>query len=102
VKDKHTTITGFFRFGTLAALMAVIGMSFSCMTTYDARGNPMQTVDPAVAIAGVAAAGLVGYALANDNGSSSHSHYSNHTYYGGGGYHHGGYYHSEMAYNPCY
>jgi len=73
---------------TLAALLVPIGMSVSCMTTYDAYGRPMQTVDPAVAVAGVAAAGLIGYAAGN------HHHYHNHHgYYGGyygGGYYRGG------------
>lgn len=79
----------------MGAVLALFGMSVSCMTTYDARGNPLQTVDPAVAIAGVAAAGLVGYAIANDNG-----HHHNH-YYHGGGYYRGGY-RSGYAYNPRY
>lgn len=53
------------------------------MTTYDAQGRPMQAVDPGVAVAGAAAAGLVGYALANDN-----NHCHNNYYYGHGGYYH--------------
>jgi len=62
------------------SLVAALGFSsVSCMTTYDTNGRAMQTVDPAVAIAGVAAAGLIGYAIANDNHGSNH-------YYGGGGY----------------
>jgi hypothetical protein len=57
--------------------------SVSCMTTYDSYGRPMQTVDPGLAIAGVAAAGVLGYALANDN-DNGHRHYNRH--------HRGGYY----------
>ena len=49
------------------AVMAAVGASVSCMTTYDINGRPVQSVDPAVAIAGVAAAGLAGYAIANSN-----------------------------------
>jgi hypothetical protein len=79
---------------TLGALLAVIGMSTSCMTTYDARGNPVQSVDPGVAIAGVAAAGVVGYAIANDNRGSRYHH---HHYRRSGGYYSRGY-----AYNPRY
>ncbi len=60
----------------LFALAACSFASVSCVTTYDTMGRPVQTVDPAVAVAGVAAAGVLGYALANDN----HHH------------HHGGYY----------
>ena len=71
---------------------ACIASSVSCMTTYDAYGRPVQSVDPALAVAGVAAAGLLGYAVANNQ--------SNHCYYGGGyGYYGGGYY---RGYRPCY
>lgn len=65
------------RFSTVLALLLAIGTSMSCMTTYDSAGRPVQSVDPAVAVAGAAAAGLIGYAIANDN-------YHHH--------HHGGYY----------
>ena len=59
-------------------------MSMSCMTTYDAYGRPMQTVDPALAVAGIAAAGIIGYAAADNH------HYHNDYYYGGGGGYYGG------------
>jgi len=55
--------------------------SVSCMTTYDSAGRPVESVDPAVAIAGAAAAGLVGYSIAN-NRSNRHYHR------GGGHYYH--------------
>lgn len=60
-----------------AALIVSAGLGTSCVTTYDAAGRPVQTVDPAVAVAGAAAAGLIGYAIAND-------HHHHHGYYGGG------------------
>jgi hypothetical protein len=59
--------------------------SVSCMTTYDVEGRPMQTVDPGLAIAGVAAAGVLGYAIANNNHNNHHRHYHG----GGYGYHRG-------------
>jgi len=62
------------------------------MTTYDAYGRPVQSVDPALAVAGVAAAGLVGYAISNNN--------NNYNCYRGGGYYGGGYY--RGGYGPCY
>lgn len=68
------------RITTLVALTLAAVASMSCMTTYDSAGRPVQSVDPAVAVAGVAAAGLVGYAIANN-----HDHHRHH-YYGGGGY----------------
>jgi hypothetical protein len=40
----------------------------SCMTTYDAYGRPVQSVDPGAAAAGVAAAGIIGYAAGRDRG----------------------------------
>lgn len=64
----------------MIALAACAGFSSSCMTTYDVNGRPVQSVDPALAVAGVAAAGLIGYAAGNDN----HHHH--------GGYYRGGYY----------
>ena len=69
-------------------------MSVSCMTTYDAYGRPMQTVDPGLAVAGVAAAGLIGYAAANNNNHHHHDrgYYQGNGYYGGGGYYRGGRY----------
>lgn len=73
-----------------SALVAVAGSSVSCMTTYDEYGRPVQSVDPAVAIAGVAAAGLIGYAAANNN--NHHDHHYRGGYYGGGGYYRGGCY----------
>lgn len=48
-----------------AGLLAVMGAS--CTTAYDAYGRPQAVVDPGVAVLGVAAAGLAGYALANRN-----------------------------------
>ena len=85
----------------LAALLACATLSASCTTSYDAYGNPRQSVDPGVALMGVAAAGIVGYALADDNNHSC----SQNNYYGGGGYgygggHYGGHYHG--GYSHCY
>ena len=57
-----------------AILLTSLG-GVSCMTTYDAYGRPVQSVDPGAAVAGVAAAGLIGYALANDN---DHGHHRSH------------------------
>jgi hypothetical protein len=69
------------------ALIASVGSGVSCMTTYDSYGRPVQSVDPGLAVAGVAAAGLVGYAIANDN-DDHHPHY----YPRRGGYYRGGRY----------
>jgi hypothetical protein len=71
------------------------------MTTYDTYGRPVQSIDPGLALAGVAAAGIIGYAAANDNsGHRGHRRVRtvHHTNYNqgfcddgfGGGYGHGG------------
>jgi len=70
----------------LAVLLVGIGSSVSCMTTYDAYGRPVQSVDPGMAVAGIAAAGLVGYAIANDNNHHHGGYDGAPRYYGGGGY----------------
>lgn len=74
-----------FRLLQTGALLALLGTSTSCVTTYDRAGRPVQTVDPGLAVAGVAAAGLVGYAIGQHN---DHHHGG----YYGGGYYGGGYY----------
>ncbi len=81
------------RLTALSALVVAIGSSVSCMTTYDAYGRPVQSVDPGVAVAGAAAAGMIGYAIANDD-HHHHGYYrgGRHGYYGGGGYYRRGYY----------
>jgi hypothetical protein len=73
-----------------AAILTLAAGSVSCMTTYDSAGRPVQSVDPGLAVAGVAAAGLIGYALANDN--DHHHHYR-------GGYHRSYYRHPRHG---CY
>ena len=83
-----------FRGSTIVVLISAIGASVSCMTTYDAYGRPVQSVDPAAATAGVVAAGLLGYALADDH----HDHYNNH--YHNGHYYRGGYYRGGGGYRP--
>jgi hypothetical protein len=52
-------VTTLFLIGALAA------SSVSCTTTYDTYGNPRQAVDPGTAVAGAAAVGILGYAIAN-------------------------------------
>ena len=76
----------------IVAALFVAGALASCTTTYDAYGRPVQSVDPGLAVAGIAAAGLIGYALADGD---HHSHYRHnyyrpapHRYY----YNHGPYY----------
>jgi hypothetical protein len=87
------------RWSAITLLGAVILSSVSCMTTYDAYGRPVQSVDPALAVAGVAAAGIIGYAVANNNNNDNY--YRAPAPYCGGG---GGYYRSytTTTYDSCY
>lgn len=71
----------------LTTIFAVAGTS--CMTTYDAYGRPVQSVDPGAAVAGAAAAGLIGYALADNNRHRHHHHHYHRPHYGHGGYYGG-------------
>ena len=76
----------------LAGLLCCFGAG--CTTAYDAYGYPQQVVDPATAVVGAAAVGLLAYGLANSNDHGHHrSHYRsyNRGHYGHGGYRHGGY-----------
>jgi hypothetical protein len=63
------TIPLVYRF---AAILCIAAFSTGCMTTYDSYGRPVQTVDPALAVAGIAAAGIIGYAIANNNDDTPH------------------------------
>ncbi len=82
-------------FATLAAAILVAFTSTSCMTTYDAYGRPVQSVDPGLAVAGIADAGLVGYALANDNDDDYRHHRS-------GNYYRGNHYNNHYRSRPVY
>lgn len=61
--------------------------SVSCHTSYDAYGNPRQAVDPGVAVAGVAAAGVLAYAIGRDRHDDYRDNY-HHGYYPRPSYHH--------------
>jgi hypothetical protein len=69
---------------------AVALVSTSCTTTYDAYGNPRQSVDPGTAAAGAAAAGVLGYTIANrrdrNKGYRHHHHHPQRGYYNRYGY----------------
>jgi len=85
VKTKTITIR-IYRSALAALLVAGLGSSMSCMTTYDAYGRPVQSVDPGLAIAGIAAAGLIGYSMHHNNhdsGYGGHHHYRAYRPYGG-------------------
>jgi len=97
-----------------AALLALLGFTTSCTTTYDAYGSPRQSVDPGVALMAVAAAGIAGYAISNSRNnnrnrgysSSRYSSYQSNPYggarrnYGRGNSYGGGY--SRGGYSNCY
>lgn len=77
----------------------LLGFCASCTTTYDSYGRATQSVDPGLAVVGVAAAGLIGYAIGRDN---DHHYSSGHRVS-----YHQSYSHSYPAHNcyvpaPCY
>ncbi|MGJ8633199.1 MAG: hypothetical protein ACSHX7_04705 [Luteolibacter sp.] len=82
----------------LTILGAIALSSVSCQTTYDAYGTPRKSVDPGVAIAGVAAAGVLGYALSNNdrNRYRNGKHYRSNNYYRSN--YHNGYKHRKGNY----
>lgn len=67
-----------FRIPVLVCFTALAFSSVGCMTTYDAYGRPQQSVDPGLAVAGIAAAGLIGYALADGNNNDYRRHHGGH------------------------
>jgi hypothetical protein len=85
MKTKLFSLTRMALAGVFSCALALTG----CMTTYDRDGRPVQSVDPGLAVAGVAAAGLLGYAAANNRNDNDY-------YYRGdryrGGYYGGRYY----------
>ena len=87
-KNVRTNIHQFFRLASSISLAVAVFSSTSCTTTYDAYGRPQQSVDPGLVVVGLAAAGILGYAIAENNGH----HYSNNYYHGNSNYHGGGYY----------
>jgi hypothetical protein len=92
--------TSFLR---LAAAATVIATASSCTTAYDAYGYPQQVVDPGVAIAGAAAAGLLAYGLASSH--NDHHHYYRDDHYSHGYYrpsHYRSYPRYGYGYGRCY
>ena len=77
--------------GIVAAGLLALSTT-SCMTTYDAYGRPVQSVDPALAVAGVAAAGIAGYAIAESNNNNNNYYHKPAPYYRPNYYHGHGYY----------
>ena len=80
----------FPRFSAAVVTFLAAGTFSGCTTTYyDAYGYPRQAVDPGVALAGVAAAGVLGYALADSHDHHyrdyhpRYRHYSRHYHYRG-------------------
>jgi len=54
----------------IIAAVLLVATGASCTTAYDAYGNPRQVVEPGTAALGIAAAGLAGYAIANNRNNN--------------------------------
>ncbi len=87
----------------LVGALGIACLAASCATAYDSQGRQVNVVTPEGAAFAAVAAGLVGYALADDNKSKRYGHgynrgYSNRGHGGYSGYGHrdrghgGGYY----------
>lgn len=71
------------------ALVALLPAAMtSCMTTYDAYGNPVQSVSPEGAAAMAIGAAVVGAAVANNNNRNDY-YRGGHGYYNQPNYHNG-------------
>ena len=65
----------FTAFKMVAGAIVASLLFSNCVTTYDAQGVPVQTVDPGAAVVGAVAIAAVAYAVGNNN---------SHDYYRGG------------------
>lgn len=71
----------------ILVLTGAIALAFTnCTTTYDSYGNPRNTVDPGTAVAGAAAAGVLGYAIARNRDNDNNYHHNNHRAHSSGYY----------------
>jgi hypothetical protein len=62
----------------LLSVLSVL-LATSCTTVYDNYGRPQTVVDPGAAAIGIAAAGVIGYAIGNNN-NYHHNYYRPHYY----------------------
>jgi len=92
-------ITRLVRRSTWIGLLISIIAGVGCTTTYDSAGRPVQSVDPGAAVAGAAAAGILGYAIGQNNDRHDrHDNYRNGGYYRGRTYHRSTYGHRNHRY----
>jgi hypothetical protein len=72
-----------------------LGLATSCTTMYDANGRPVDVITPEGAAVAALAAGVIGYAIGeNQNGHHGYHGHGGHGYgygHGGYGYYGGGY-----------
>ncbi len=76
------------RFCWVSLLVLALMFSGSCTTTYDTYGRPVKSVEPGVAIAGVAAALVVGALIASSSNQDDEPSYYDDGYQS---YHNDGY-----------
>ncbi len=84
----------------LVAAVTLASTTVSCTTAYDAYGNPRPVVDPAAAVVGAAAVGLLAYGLANSNDHHHRSSCDN-RYYRSSHYHQPSYGYSRYNRGYC-
>lgn len=79
--NQETNISGIARSTGLAAIFVLISTGVACTTAYDSSGRQVQSVDPGAAVAGAAAAGIIGYAIGRNNSDDNYRHYNKNDYY---------------------
>lgn len=80
---KNQSSARFLKLTTYATIAAFAAATIGCQTTYDANGNPRETVDPAAVAVGAVAAGVVGYAIGNNHSKNKRHKAYNQGYYQG-------------------
>lgn len=64
----------------LTAVAMAFSLFASCTATYDAYGQPQQSIDPAAAAIGAVALGAIAYSVGKDHGN--HHRYHHRPHYG--------------------
>lgn len=82
--QKTASLARIARGSILVAISILVSSGVACTTNYDSYGRQVQSVDPGAAVAGAAAAGIVGYAIGRNNDNNNYRGYRNNNYYRGG------------------
>lgn len=85
----------------VVAAVTLVSTAVSCTTAYDAYGNPRPVVDPAAAVVGAAAVGLLAYGLASNGNDRHHRSSCDNRYYRSSHHHQPSYGYSRYNRGYC-